>query len=373
MTIYPTKYVPNEQVRERMTFIDGLRAIAALMVILPHSYGIWDYNSSSDFLSTFMKGYGSYGRLGVPIFFVISGFAIAYSTRQAKFTPTWFRYFFLKRFIRLSPTYYFSILVVVLMTLLQRYFGRNALASLPSPLQLFTNLLYLQNFFSYENINPVFWTICIEIQLYIFYGLLMLALNFIFRRWLSKISNGIAWSFIFISLLSFTRPIVLIGNATGVRIASGTGIENYVVFLPYWFMFSTGVIVWWGIEGVINRNVVWVFIAFFWLFTAITGEVEVMAATMTATLIYLCGVLNKLHIWLNFKPLQFLGLVSYSIYIIHVPVILFTLAIQNRLSRGGYFENFFFFLVVILLTIGAAITMYYLVELPSIQRARKLN
>jgi peptidoglycan/LPS O-acetylase OafA/YrhL len=373
MTIYPTKYVPNEQVRERMTFIDGLRAIAALMVILPHSYGIWDYNSSSDFLSTFMKGYGSYGRLGVPIFFVISGFAIAYSTRQVQFTPTWFRYFFLKRFIRLSPPYYFSILVVVLLSLLQRYFGRNALDSLPSPFQLFTHLLYLQNFFSYKNINPVYWTLCIEIQLYIFFGLLMLALHFIFRRWFSIISNVIAWSFIFISLLSLTRPIVLIGNATGIRIASGTGIENYVVFLPFWFMFSTGVIVWWGIEGVINRNVVWLYIAVLWLFTAITGEVEVMAATMTATLIYLCGVLNKLHIWLNFKPLQFLGLVSYSIYIIHVPVILFTLAIQNRLSRGGYFENFFFFLVVILLTIGAAITMYYLVELPSIQRARKLN
>jgi len=369
MTIFATKNIPSQQSQKRMTFIDGLRAIAALMVILPHSGGIWKYNSISDFASTFFSAISGIGRhCGVPIFFVVSGFAIAYSTRQVQITPTWFRYFFLKRLIRLNPPYYFSILVMILWSLLQIHLGRGALGNgasnqLPSLFQFLAHLLYLQSFFDYANINPVYWSLSIEIQLYIVFGLLMIVLHFISRRWFSGKSNVITWLFIFIALFSLTRPFTL----------KNVGGENAILFFPFWFMFSAGVIVWWGIEGTIHRYVGWFFITMIWIFAVVTGELEVIAATATATLIYLCGFLNKLHIWLDLKPLQLVGLASYSLYVIHTPVINLVMAIQTRTSRGGDFENLIFLLACISISIVAAITMYYLVEVPSIKWGKKLT
>lgn len=353
--------ITQEATNKRMTFIDGLRAIAALMVILPHCRGIWVYNPTSGTLSAVMNSISGYGALGVPIFFVISGFAIAYSTRKAQYTLPWLKHFLLKRLVRLTPPYYAAILVMMLVLFLRTYWGHEALNQLPTLGEFFTHLLYLQGLFRYPNINAVFWTLCIEMQLYIFFGILMIVLHFISRHWLDENSHAISGAFIFLGLLSFARPFL---QAVP---------PETIVFLPYWFIFSAGVIVWWGIEGVISQPIGWIFIAILWMFTVITGDLEVLAGTLTATLIYLGGMLNKLHTWLDFSPLQSLGLVSYSLYIIHVPIISVLLGVQTRILNGNDIENIILFLFALFLSIGAATTMFYLVEVPSIQWSRKLE
>ena len=51
------------------------------------------------------------GFVGVDIFFVLSGFVIAYSVREARITPRFLGRFALRRSIRLDPPYWITIAI----------------------------------------------------------------------------------------------------------------------------------------------------------------------------------------------------------------------------------------------------------------------
>jgi peptidoglycan/LPS O-acetylase OafA/YrhL len=66
-------------------FVDGLRRLAALAVVLPHVVGLFVYSHDSWLTQLFLR-LADYGRSSVEVFFVVSGFAIAYSLRDAELT-----------------------------------------------------------------------------------------------------------------------------------------------------------------------------------------------------------------------------------------------------------------------------------------------
>ena len=344
-----------------MTLIDGLRGIAALIVVLPHSAGLWDETATAGYLSAFMRAVSTYGVLGVEIFFVLSGFAIAYSVRKAQITPNWLLNFWLKRFIRLTPPYWVSIGIISFILLSRFYLGNAKSNILPSLNQIFTHLFYVQGLFGYEQINVVYWTLCIEAQFYIVFGILISGLSFISNRWFYGSPYAVTYPFLFITLISLSRPFQL-SEASQTKI-----------FTPYWFIFASGVLIWWAIDRKISRQMGWLVIAVLWGFAAITSEMGTIAVASTITLIYFAGVLEKLYIWLNFSILQFLGLISYSLYIIHVPIVSCALGIRTRLSNGSDFQNLLLFILAITICIFSSTVFYYFIEVPSIGWSKKIN
>lgn len=351
----------SNQVQRRMTLIDGLRGIAALMVVFPHSAGLWDKTTTSSYFSAFMRAVGSYGVLGVEIFFVLSGFTIAYSVRKAQIAPNWLLNFLLKRFVRLTLPYWISIGVISLVLLLRFYLGNAKSNILPSPNQFFAHLFYAQGLFGYKHLNVIYWTLCIEVQFYIVFGLLITGLSFISERWFHGRASAVTYPFLFITLISFSRPF------------QSAEVAHTKIFTPYWFIFASGVLIWWAIDRKISRQIGWLVVACLWGFAAITAEIGIAAAALTTTLIYLAGISEKLYVWLNFHPLQFLGLISYSLYIIHVPIISCPLGIRTRLSDGSDFANLLLFIMVITLCISSSAMFYQLIEVPSINWARKIG
>ena len=358
-------FLNQVQNQKRMTLIDGLRGIAALMVVVAHSTGLWDETTKSSYLSAFIHEVISYGRLGVPIFFVLSGFAIAYSVRKAQPTPNWLLKFLLKRLIRLTPPYWVSIGVSVIVLLSRFYLGNSKIPL--SPNQFFSNLFYVQGLFAYENLNPVFWTLCIEIQFYIAFGLLIAGLSFISKYWFHSSSYAVIYPFLFIALISLSHPF---------QVARAQVVPDTKIFTPFWFMFASGVLIWWAIDRKISRQMGWAVVAVLWGFAAIStddsGSFE-KAAALTATLIYLAGCSEKLYSWLNFYPLQFLGLISYSLYIIHLPISTCALGIRSRLSDGSDLANLMLFTAYLTACIFSATVIYQMIEVPSIDWARKIN
>jgi peptidoglycan/LPS O-acetylase OafA/YrhL len=349
------------QAPKRMTLIDGLRGIAALMVVLPHSAGLWDKTATSGYLSASMRLISSYGGLGVEIFFVLSGFAIAYSARKAQATPNWLLNFWLKRLIRLTPPYWISIDIMSLVLLLRFYLGNTKSNILPSINQFFVHLFYGQGLLGYEQLNVVYWTLCIEVQFYMAFALLITGLSFISERWFHGSPHAVTYPFLFTTLISLSRPF------------QATAADHTKVFTPYWFIFASGVLIWWAIDRKINRQIGWVVVATLWGFASITYEVGTIAAAFTTTLIYLAGILEKLDVWLNFRILQFLGLISYSLYIIHVPISSCMLGIRTRLSDGSDLANLILFVIVLTVCIASSAAFYQLIEVPSINWSRKIS
>ena len=92
--------------------------------------------------------------------------------RGQHITPKFFLTFVLRRSIRLDPPYWAAIALYCAYLFFRRSVAHANIA-LPSPGQLVSHLFYLQDILGYGDINVAFWTLCIEIQFYLVFCLLL--------------------------------------------------------------------------------------------------------------------------------------------------------------------------------------------------------
>ncbi len=168
-------------VDKRLASLDLLRFFSALAVVFFH-FGFRGMAGDERFLQTGypeIAGVAIYGYLGVNLFFLISGFVIAWSAENRGFTA-----FAIARFARLYPGYVTCMSVTALAIAL---FGMAPLsATLP---QYAANLTMLSPAFGHPFMDGVYWTIVLEI---VFYGWVALALLAgVFERW--KLPLMAAW------------------------------------------------------------------------------------------------------------------------------------------------------------------------------------
>jgi peptidoglycan/LPS O-acetylase OafA/YrhL len=173
--------VHTSKPEEHIYFLDYLRGIAIILVFVFHalgaSYGTdqlnwngWlrDFHHASPTFLLLLPA--TFGWSGVAIFFVVSGFCIHLSHERSKAKQ--FKIFFARRFFRIYPPYFVALIFFALLFPLTR----SRLDSINSFAQLGSHLLLLHNFDSrsFFGINPAFWSIAIEAQLYLLYPLLLL-------------------------------------------------------------------------------------------------------------------------------------------------------------------------------------------------------
>ena len=106
-----------QQKDRRFEFLDGLRGIAALLVTCLHFYTLIGERSAASF-PQFIDYLLKNGNYGVQIFFVLSGFVIAYSIRQELITFSFIARFFVRRSIRLDPPYWITLILLTGLILL---------------------------------------------------------------------------------------------------------------------------------------------------------------------------------------------------------------------------------------------------------------
>jgi peptidoglycan/LPS O-acetylase OafA/YrhL len=176
-----------------LTSIDVLRGIAAFWVVLYHTWGFFYPNSVTTehvvmprlsdgplFLLTFFLI--QFGYLGVNLFFVLSGFCI--HLPQAKkylSTPSEqlnLKKFFIQRFRRLYPAYLASIVLVVLIQvfifILQKAGHKPGLDLVAVARDAGISVGFLQFIFPKSlQFNGVYWTLLFELQFYLLYPLLL--------------------------------------------------------------------------------------------------------------------------------------------------------------------------------------------------------
>ncbi|MFB7460704.1 MULTISPECIES: acyltransferase [unclassified Streptomyces] len=155
--------------RDRLAALDGLRFLAALSVVLFHFAGqtagamqvIWGRPYQSVFPE--LHGYFAFGRLGVDLFFLISGFVICMSAWGR--TP---RDFFISRVTRLYPMYWIAIVVSACVI----YFADTPFGH-PHPRVLLANFTMLQTPLGVSNLDPVYWTLWPELCFYLTFAVVV--------------------------------------------------------------------------------------------------------------------------------------------------------------------------------------------------------
>lgn len=152
--------------------LDGLRFVGLLPVVLTHLNEYYLVRSGregrTDFLSTVL----AQGSVGLPLFFVLSGFIISlpFAQRIRRGEPgLLLRPYFLRRLTRLEPPYVLNLLLLYALMVSSgrpaRELGAHLLAS----------VLYLHNlvYGSMSAINGVAWSLEIEFQFYLLAPLLV--------------------------------------------------------------------------------------------------------------------------------------------------------------------------------------------------------
>ncbi|HEV8051978.1 MAG TPA: acyltransferase, partial [Parachlamydiaceae bacterium] len=158
----------------RFEFLDGLRGIAALLVTCLHFHTLIVERTPADFPLVFEHLFKN-GNFGVQIFFVLSGFVIAYSIRNEIITSSFIMRFFLRRSMRLDPPYWITLIILTGLIVLGSLISSHGSTYVPSLKEFTLNAFYLPGFFGVDYILPVAWTLCLEFQFYIFFVLLVKA------------------------------------------------------------------------------------------------------------------------------------------------------------------------------------------------------
>jgi peptidoglycan/LPS O-acetylase OafA/YrhL len=285
---------PNS--KAKIGIVGALRGFAALAVCWYH------------FISgqhTWLRWTGEYGWLGVHIFFVISGFIIPYSLYQYRYSIRDFFRFTGKRLARLHPPYLASIVVVVVLGYL--------LAFLPhwhSPrpdvswIQVASHFFYLNDFLGRPWLNVVYWTLSLELQWYLLLGLVFPLLAH--RRWNLQIAGTL---------------LVLLGH----QIFPSEHIIFHIV--P---VFLIGVFAFQYHKGLSSvwRMLISIAATFAIMKTPIGMPVSVVAVA-TGLLIAFGTLENR---WM-----LRLGEVSYSLYLLHIPIGLLVIDVLSRLPYSGQY------------------------------------
>ena len=362
---------------KHIDFLDHIRGIAILAVFLFHSvitacggsyelpWGSWipDFDVPSSFLALLPL---SFGWSGVAIFFVVSGFCIHLSFMR---NPNW-RDFTIRRLFRIYPPYLFAVLLFALLIPWSRIsYGLFGAAQLGSHLALIHNFDERSLF----GISPSFWSIAVEVQLYLLYPMLLAM---------------VAWC-------GWRRSLMYIGTLEiGLRMVSsvalvstGESVPLWFVGIPliYWFSWSIGAVVAdayllgrripfsnhsllaWSTAAIISRFIK-PLASFSFLFFAL----------LTATAI--AKLLNRKDRPIPFssfsRPLRSIGLWSFSIYLLHQPLLALSPRIAAKLSFTGYSQTLLVFALCLCLWFPIVILSaiwYHVFEIPSIAFGKRFT
>jgi peptidoglycan/LPS O-acetylase OafA/YrhL len=264
----------------RIPFLDALRGPAAFGVVA-HHYGA-------------PIGWLNYGNLGVPMFFVLSGFAIRKAV--GALPPESFGYlgrFAARRAIRLDPPYWVSMLAVILIGLIaQALVGYEPKPTSVS--QILTHLVYLQGFAGHEQIQVIYWTLCYEIQFY----LVLIPILWVGNRF----SSAVPLLFATMLLSLADRHFEITGAAFMGR---------------FWFCFAAGAFTYWTTTGVMRPGHLLTALAVIGTVGGVTQDPYAVTTTVTAATLYAVITFGRADIGSS-APLQFLGRISYSLYLTHL-------------------------------------------------------
>ncbi len=162
-------------VREgRIATIDGLRGIAVLLVVWFHVWQVTWQSAVIPFVNVSLQPLAETGWLGVELFFFISGFVLMLPVVHARLAgtpaPTW-RHFYVRRFLKIVPSYVLCIAVMLAIGYQTYTHGWEAVRDVAF------HLAFIHNWFAvtHGSINGVLWSLGVEIQFYVLFPLLVIA------------------------------------------------------------------------------------------------------------------------------------------------------------------------------------------------------
>jgi peptidoglycan/LPS O-acetylase OafA/YrhL len=300
----------------RVIGLDGVRGLAALFVVLHHCYLMsfpgYPYNTGPSWLAWLL-----YGHLAVVVFIALSGFSLAVAPARKDWQLGGKARFAHRRAWRILPPYWAALAFSLII----------AWAVVPQPgsappdgKAVVVYGLLLQDIFGSAVPNGAFWSIAVEAQLYLVFPLLLLVVR---RAGAIAMVTAVTAIVAVVGLLAAHVPTVnllmrltpqfavlfALGLAAAGILRAGERVRRLpwqwfalIAVVPVLVLLTVKGSVWW------DRQHFWVDLAFG---PAIALLLAAVATQRARPIVWL----------LNTRPVRKLGSFSYSLYLIHAPIV----------------------------------------------------
>ena len=302
---------------------------------------------------------------GVNVFFVLSGFVIAFSMDGQTANLRYAGNFIVRRSLRLDPPYWAAMALMIGYFLLLwptkwhdfylMYGGMRGVAA---------NLFYLQNLsFVYpaNSILDVSWTLCLEVQFYLTYLLVLVTGHY---------SRSLT-----VRRATETRRAVVVLSLTSVAVWSYVSwiLQPSDDFTGRAWTFLLGV----AVYGALTRGAPTIAVAVFLAALAVPfvwkQETEGIVTVATASVIFVSGLMGWMSTLLAYRPLLHLGKISYCIYLMHMVIGMNILSLLSSAIDGSVAAAWIALAMAIVLSLFGAELLHRRVEAPSNRLGQRLK
>lgn len=217
---------------------------------------------------------------------------------------------------------------------------------------------------------------CLEIQFYLIF-IVLLGLSALGNRDEGAHVNAARATLLVLGLGVVSLGLALFGGQPfGDQTIAG---ERSAWFIYYWFYFASGVLCYWAWRGTLSSRVFWGWMALL-LGALIVSKLAHLPVSDRANLplalgvgmasvllIYVSGASGGIWRWGGQRLWQYLGKISYSLYLIHVPMLAIVMRVAYKLTGERPLAAGAWYLVTAAICIVAAHALHVAVEKPSMK------
>ncbi len=313
---------PNATVQKQFGLINLLKAGAAQLIVLHHLafYGPMA-DAARPLMPPIIDWLDQYGRIAVQAFLVISGFLVAKSLSPSGLPgignplgTIW------RRYIKLAPPFIVAMFLAIgASALAGTWMIHDSISAPPNMSQLAAHILLLHSVLGYESLSAGAWYVAIDFQLYaLMTCLLWLGGRIAGNRpmpWLMPLLVTLGVS---ISLLYFNRD------------------AEFDVWAPYFFgSYGLGILAWWASDSrrpfIATFSLLLMMVVPAVLALELDFRIRIAVASVVACFLCLYGR-TRLSTYASsgWSLINYLGKISYSIFLVHFPVCLVVNAAFTR-------------------------------------------
>lgn len=312
----------------RLAFVDALKAVASQLIVLHH---LAFYGPMSDVVYDLAPALLSWlshdARIVVQLFLVTGGFlaarALAPDGRLTRVNPF---AMLTNRYLKLAIPYFAALLLSVVCAAIARgLMDHDSIPGPPTPWQLLAHIALLQSILAYDSLSAGTWYIAIDFQLFA----LMLG-----TLWLAhSLGDRFGWSkrVVGISLVS------VLAIASLFHFNRDSSWDSWAIY--FFGAYALGALAYWATGS--ERQPDWLLVIAVVVAAALIVEFRSRIAVALLTALAL-GISRRWG-FIADRPrgrlLSFLGRISYSLFLVHFPVLLVVNALVSHWAPGHVAAN----------------------------------
>lgn len=359
--------------RVQLNLLQAFRGVAALLVVLFHVDQLSNETMNQPFLFDFFK----FGSAGVDYFLILSGFIAIYAhwNELGVRSLTKFKTFLIKRFIRIYPVYWIVTAIVLVFFLVIPGFAKPG--DLAPAFLIKSFLLFPQANSPLLNVG---WTLILIVFFYLVFSLIYLLPIRLFL--------GVVGVFILASLTQYIGGLSVTSDYPVLKLVTNSvNLEFVLGCLAAWIVIT---------RHLPQRKTLLYTGAGLLLFFGILQAYDLLLTTQAAikpvSIFGITILLNRVVFFglpcfllvmgaasLDMKKgidipqwLNYLGNASYSIYLIHSPIVSAITKVAVKLGwNNSVWQAFGVSLVIIVVAVGISCLFYSFVEKPVVNFLRK--